>query len=114
MYFAWDCAANVRSGTACFIHNRSDCKRIRNTVGSTAPGVGNIRESTNTTQWVLPLSDVAGQKYIASLRDGWRLRSANDVVNFAPARTTGPTVRWNWIEYQYGWFYLVNPASPAG
>ena len=23
-------------------------------------------------------------------------------------------MRWNWIEYQYGWFYLENPASPAG
>ena len=114
LYFAWDCDANVRADTAYFLHNRSDRKRIRNAISSTAPSVGTIRESTNTTQWVLRPSDVAGQYYIVSLRDGRRLRCTNGVVNFAPAQTTGPTVRWNWIEYQYGWFYLENPASPAG
>ena len=114
LYFAWDCDANVRPDTAYFIHNKSDRKRIRNATGSSAPSVGTIRESTNPTQWVLRQSDVAGQYYIVSLRDGRRLRATNGMVDFAPAHTAGATVRWNWIEHQYGWFYLEHPASPAG
>ena len=114
LYFAWNGDANVRSDRAYFIHNRGERDRIRNAINSSAPSIGNIRESTNTTQWVLRPSDVGGQYYIVSLRDGRRLRCTNGVVNFAPAQTTGPTVRWNWTEYQYGWFYLETPASPAG
>lgn len=114
LYFAWDCDANVRTDTAYFIHNRGERDRIRNAVGSSAPSIGNIRESTNTTQWVLRPSDVANQYHIVSLRDGRRLRASGGVVDFAPAQTTGATVRWNWIEHQHGWFYLENPASPAG
>jgi hypothetical protein len=113
LYFAWDCDANVRPDKAYFIHNKSDRKRIRNAVSSSGPSVGSIRESTNTTQWVLRPSDVAGQYYVVSLRDGRRLRCTNGVVNFAPAQTTGATVRWNWMEQTNGWFYLENPAAPS-
>jgi len=114
LYFAWNGDANVRQDTAYFIHNRSDRKRIRNAINSTGPSVGTIRENTNTTQWVLRPSDMAGQYYIVSLRDGRRLRCTNGVVDFAPAQTTGTTVRWNWVEYTNGWFYLENPGSPTG
>ena len=103
----------MRQDTAYFIHNRSDRKRLRNASSSSTPSVGTIRESTNSTQWVLRPSDVAGQYYITSLRDGRRLSCSNGVVNYVPAQTTGSAVRWNWVPYQYGWFYLENPAAPA-
>ena len=114
LYFAWDGDANVREDTAYFLHNKGERKRVRNAVSSTVPSHGTIRESTNTTQWVLRPSDVGGQWHVVSLRDGRRLRCTNNVVDFAPAQTTGPAVRWNWIEDANGWFYLENPAAPAG
>ena len=113
LYFAWDCDANVRGDKAYFIHNKGERKRIRNAAASSAPSQGSIRESTNTTQWVLRAGPAAGQWYVVSLRDGRRLRNTGSVVDFAPAGTTGAAVVWSLVEQQHGWFYLENPAAPA-
>ncbi len=113
LYFAWDCDANVRSDTAYFIHNKGERKRLQNAVSSSAPSHRWIRDGSNTVQWVLRPSDVTNQWYVVSLRDGRRLRYSGGVVDLAPALTTGAAVRWNWVEDQYGWFYLENPAAPA-
>ena len=113
LYFAWDCDANVRGDKAYFIHNKSERKRIRNAVGSSAPSQGSIREGTNTTQWVLRAGPAAGQWYITSLRDGRRLRYSSSVLDFAPAGTTGSAVTWTLTENTNGWFYVEHPAAPA-
>lgn len=113
LYFAWDCDATVRPDKAYFIHNKGERKRLRNAVGSSAPSHGTIRESTNTTQWVLRSAPTAGQWYVTSLRDGQRLRYSGGVVDFAPTNTTGSAVTWTLVENANGWFYLENPAAPS-
>jgi hypothetical protein len=113
LYFAWDCDANVRGDKAYFLHNKGERKRIRNAAASSAPSQGSIRESTNTTQWVLRTGPAAGQWHVVSLRDGRRLRNTGSVVDFAPVGTTGTAVVWSLVEQQHGWFYLENPAAPA-
>lgn len=113
LYFAWDGDATVREDKAYFLHNKGERKRMRNAVGSTTPDHRYIRDGGDTVQWVLRPSGTAGQYYITSLRDGRRLRCSNNVVDFAPALTTGSTVRWSIVEDQYGWVYIENPAAPA-
>ncbi len=113
LYFAWDCDANVRGDKAYFVHNQGERKRIRNAIGSSAPSPGTIRESTNTTQWVLRAGPAAGQWHVVSLRDGRRLRNTGGVLDFAPAGTDGTAVTWALVENQHGWFFLENPAAPA-
>jgi hypothetical protein len=113
LYFAWDCDANVRGNKAYFLHNKQERKRLRNAVGSSAPSQGTIRESTNTTQWVLRAAPTAGQWYVTSLRDGRRLRYSGGVLDFAPVGTTNSAVTWTLTENTNGWFYVDNPAAPA-
>lgn len=114
LYFAWDCDASVRGDKPYFIHNKGERKRLRNAVSSSAPSQRWIRDGGNTVQWVLRPSGTAGQWYVTSLRDGRRLRYSGAVLDFAPALTTGAAVRWSLVEDQYGWFYVENPAAPAG
>jgi hypothetical protein len=112
LYFAWDGDANVREDKAYFIHNRGERKRIRNAMDSIAPDYSWIRDGGDTVQWLLHPSDTAGQWYITSLRDGRRLRYSGATLDFAPANTTGPSVRWSLVENQYGWYYIENPSAP--
>ncbi len=113
LYFAWDGDATVRGDKAYFIHNKSERKRLRNAVGSSAPGNRFIRDGGDTVQWVLRPSGIAGQWHIVSLRDGRMLRYTGSALNFAPAHTTGAAVRWSLGADQYGWHYLENPAAAA-
>jgi hypothetical protein len=113
LYFAWDCDANVRGDKAYFIHNKGERERLQNATGASGPSQRWIRDGGNTVQWVLRPSGTAGQWYIVSLRDGRRLRYTGGTLDFAPAHTTGAAVSWNWVEDQYGWFYIENPAAPA-
>ncbi len=113
LYFAWDGDATVRGDKPYFIHNKGKRKRLRNAVGSTAPGHRNIRDGGDTVQWVLRPSGTAGQWHLVPLRDGRLLRYTGSALNFAPAHTTGSTVRWSLVAEQDGWSYLENPAATA-
>jgi hypothetical protein len=113
LYFAWDGDATVRGDKAYFLHNKSERKRLQNAVGSSAPSGRWIRDGSNTVQWVLRPSGIAGQWNIVSLRDGRRLRYTGTALNFAPPHTTGTNVNWSLVADQHGWFYIENPTAPA-
>jgi hypothetical protein len=113
LYFAWDNDDTVRGDKPYFIHNKGERKRIQNAVSSTAPGNRFIRDGSSVVQWVLRPSGTANQWHIVSLRDGRLLRYTGSALNFAPAHTTGTTVRWSLVADQFGWYYIENPAASA-
>jgi autotransporter-associated beta strand protein len=112
LYAAWDDDANVETNKNYFIHNSGTRKRLQNTLAPSLPGATDIRNDGPSVEWTLQPSATAGQYNVVSVSDGRLLSyvSGGSVSLVAPG-TTGPAVQWALTPYQYGWFYLDNPAA---
>ena len=93
-YAAWDADRTLRDRTPYLLQGLNSMHRLRSSSTSNSPKTGTIRQSDVSTQWALVPSGTASRWYLVSLRDGRRLRFANNVLDLAPPGTTGADLEW--------------------